>query len=298
MISAIIVAYNEEERIEELIAALRAIKDRLAEKCFEQLIYVINDGSTDRTQELAEEAGADRVLRHRRNMGLGAAVRTGLAAARSDKADVVVKLDADLQHDPNDILAMVEPILRDEADVVYGSRFERIEYRMPLVRRMGNIVFTWLMRWLTDWPLRDSQPGIFAVNRTYLEVVQLRGDYNYTQQILLDAYHKGMRFAHVPVTFRKRLTGASFVSLTYPAKVLPQIIMVIVGVKPLKIFGTIGFFFIIIGFSVFCYEVMGWIFGDASKPVRSVNLVLGSSLFGLQTLFFGILAQLVVELKR
>ena len=69
ILTIIVPAYNEEERIEELIVALRAIKDRLAEKSFEQLVYVINDGSTDRTEELAEEAGADRVLRPSRPCG-------------------------------------------------------------------------------------------------------------------------------------------------------------------------------------------------------------------------------------
>ena len=98
---------------------------------------------------------------------------------------------------------------------------------MPVIRKMGNKVFTKLMSVLNKWPLKDSQPGIFAVNRDYLDVFNLPGSYNYTQQILLDAYHQGMRFAHVPVTFRKRTTGESFVSMRYPFKVLPQLLIII-----------------------------------------------------------------------
>src|SRR5690606_15584467 len=107
----------------------------------------------------------------------------------------------------------------------------RITYKMPFVRRVGNWVFTRLMAWLTGWPLKDSQPGIFAVDRSYLECFYMPGDYNYTQQILLDAYHKGLRFQHADVTFRSRVSGKSFVSFRYPFKVLPQILMVLVGVK-------------------------------------------------------------------
>lgn len=169
---------------------------------------------------------------------------------------------------------------------------------MPLVRRLGNRVFTGLMRWLTGWPLRDSQPGILALHRSYLAVFNLPGDYNYTQQILLDAYLKGMRFAHVAVSFTQRRHGKSFVSLKYPMKVLPQILMVLCAVRPLKIFAPIGLLFLFIGGSVFTWQFANWILGMSEKPVENVNLVLGSLLFGLQTLFFGILAQLIVITRR
>jgi glycosyltransferase involved in cell wall biosynthesis len=238
------------------------------------------------------------VLRHKVNRGLGAAIRTGLLAARKDGADVVVKFDADLQHDPGDIESIVAPILRDEADVVYGDRFERIEYRMPFVRRVGNVVFTGLMRFLTGWPLRDSQPGIFAINRDYLEVFDIPGDYNYTQQILLDSYHKGMRFAHVPVSFRKRLTGSSFVSYKYPFKVMYQILMVIIGVHPMRIFSTMGFLFLLASAVIFGAELAMFFLGKLPKPVVHVNIVLGLMFFGVQTLFFGFLAELIIKVNR
>ena len=120
---------------------------------------------------------------------------------------------------------------------------------MPLVHRAGNFIFTRLMAWLTGWKVKDSQPGILAVNRAYLANFYMPGDYNYTQQILLDGYHKGLRFAHVSVAFRKRVTGRSFVSFKYPFKVLPQIVMVLIGVKPLRVFGPIGLFFVLLAMS-------------------------------------------------
>lgn len=295
----IVPAYNEEEGIGRTV---RSVREAVVASCgtwLEDLrIYVIDDGSDDLTGPLAKEAGADRVLRHRVNIGLGAAVRTGLAAARSDGADMVVKFDADLQHDPNDICELLEPLLQDEADLVYGNRFPRIEYKMPFVRRVGNKAFTGLMRYLTKWPLEDSQPGIFAANRAYLEVFSVPGDYNYTQQVLLDAYHKGMRFAHVPVTFRERTVGRSFVSLTYPLKVLPQILLVLVGVRPLRVFGGIGLLFLLLGGAVFIWDFTRWMSGIYPDPAEHVNLILGSSLFGLQSVFFGILAHLVIHQGR
>lgn len=294
----IVPAFNEEGRIGETVQALRRVGEAMAGAGQILSVCVIDDGSTDDTAALARQAGAERVLSHGVNQGLGAAVRTGLAAARGDGADIVVKFDADLQHAPGDIPSLLEPILNDDADVVYGNRFEKIEYRMPFVRRVGNVVLTALMRWLTGWPLKDAQPGIFAVNRAYLEVFYLPGDYNYTQQILLDAFHKGMRFAQVPVRFRERVTGRSFISLKYPFKVLPQILMVLVAVKPMRVFVPAGLLFLAGAGAIFSVELVLWLLGQTAKPVEHVNAVLGLSFFGLQTVFFGVLAELIVQLRR
>jgi glycosyltransferase involved in cell wall biosynthesis len=291
-------AYNEGQTIEKTISTLREGTVDLAKSGFEVRIYVVDDGSKDETGVKARAAGADRVLRHQVNRGLGAAVRTGLAAARDDGADIAVKFDADLQHDPADIPAMIEPILQDVAEVVYGDRFGRIEYRMPFVRRTGNFVFTRLMSMMTGWKLRDSQPGILAVSRAYLTNFYLPGDYNYTQQILLDAYHKGLRFAQVPVSFRKRTTGRSFVSFKYPFKVLPQLIMVLVGVRPLRVFGPIGLLFFFLGLGISGVEMVQWLMGETDKPVVHVNIAMGSILFGIQALFFGLIADLIVKQNR
>lgn len=295
----VVPAFNEAERIAQTVAALKESLKKIENASCS--IFVVDDGCIDETRSIAQAAGADRVLSHKANRGLGAAVRTGLTAARNAGADVCVKFDADLQHDPDDIVALIQPIAEDSADIVYGNRFARIEYKMPLVRSIGNRVFRQLMRWLTGWPLKDSQPGIFAVARSYLEIFSLPGDYNYTQQILLDAYLKGLRFEHVDVAFRPRTTGKSFISLKYPFKVLPQILMVLVAVRPLRVFVPLGLFFLLVGAAVFGVELLQWVFapeGTYDKPVRSVNLVLGTGLFGLQTLFFGCLAELIVFTRR
>jgi glycosyltransferase involved in cell wall biosynthesis len=291
-------AYNEQEKITETIERLKAVGDDVRNTGFELFIYVVDDGSTDKTASLAEQAGADRVIKHKINIGLGAAVRSGLTAAKKNSADIVVKFDADLQHEPKDIISLIEPIVNDEADIVYGNRLERIEYSMPMVRKTGNKVFTKLMSMLTGWPVKDSQPGIFAANRDYLAVFNIPGDYNYTQQILLDAYHQGMRFAHVPVTFRQRTTGKSFVSMKYPLKVIPQLILVIISVKPMKIFLPAGLFFLFAAAGIFSIELVLWFLGKTIKPVIHVNAVLGLAFFGLQTFFFGLLAELIVRTRR
>lgn len=292
----VVPAYNEHLTIADTIVGIRSVSARLGEMGVDLSIYVVDDGSVDKTGDLARQAGADRVLVHKVNQGLGAAVRTGLREARDAGFDIAVKFDADRQHDPHQIADLIKPILDDEADLVYGDR--QVAYKMPLIRRAGNIVFSRLMRWLTGWPLNDSQPGVFAASRDYLKVFSIGGDYNYTQQVLLDAYHKGMRFTHVPVIFNKRHTGSSFVSLKYPTKVIPYIIYTIAAVKPMKVFFPIGATFFIFGLALFTWQFAEWLFGYSDRPVQQVNLVLGSILFGLQTIFFGVLAQLIVQTRK
>lgn len=294
-LAILIPAYNEHASIQATIAGVRSIEDTLAAMGVALSVMVVDDGSKDDTRQLAEDAGADLIVRHKINRGLGAAVRTGVNRARDEGFDILLKMDADLQHDPADIPTMIQPILDDDAEIVYGHRFSRISYRMPLIRRWGNATFCALMRWLTGWPLKDSQPGIIAMSREYLRVALLPGSYNYTQQVLLDGYHKGMRFAQVDVAFRERKTGKSFISLRYPAKVLGQILWLLVSLKPLQVFAPIGLLFLLLGVGIFGWQVTEWLTGQSSRPVQNVNLVMGSALFGLQTIFFGVLAQLVVQ---
>ena len=291
----IIPALNEEKSIGQVVEEVRRCTDCLAAMGLALRICVINDGSSDDTASVAARAGADHILVHKRNQGLGAAVRSGLRYGQDQGVGLVVKLDADGQHDPADIPDLIAPILADQADVVYGNRFLRMTYRMPFIRRVGNVVFRWLMRWLTSWEIKDSQPGILAVNNSYLKVFFLPGDYNYTQQILIDAYHKGMRFDQVPVRFKQREAGSSFVSLKYPFEVLPQILMTLVMVRPLRVFLPMAALFLAAALGVFGVEFTLWLLGRAAKPVEHVNLTLGLAIFGLNTGYFGLLAEIVVR---
>ena len=295
-IVVVIPALDEASTITATISRLREQASTLTGAALR--IVVVDDESTDGTEEIAGAAGADLVIRQPSNLGLGAAVRTGLKSARDAGADAVVKIDADGQHEPSDLARLVKPVLDGDADLVYGDRFAGIEYRMPIVRRLGNRTFTWLMRRLTGWPLRDSQPGIFAASASFLTGFRLPGDYNYTQQILLDAHHRGMRFMHVPVTFRERTSGRSFVSFRYPFKVARQILLLLVSLNPLGVFVPIGLVFMAIGTGIAIIDIVDFLRTGTGDVIRRPFGVLGFGLFGLQTVFFGLLGHLVINVRR
>ena len=291
----IVPAYNEENTIAKTIEGIKAATQINNQTQGTFKICVIDDGSSDNTAKILQTLDIDYIITHKHNLGLGAAVRSGLHAARRYGADIAVKFDADLQHNPLDILKIIQPIIAATAEIVYGNRFNTISYKMPFIRNIGNKVFTAMMRLLTGWPLKDSQPGIFAVSKQYIDVFRLPGNYNYTQQVLLDAYHKGMRFDHVDVTFDERTKGHSFISLKYPFKVLPQLFWVLAGVAPMRIFVPLGLCFLIPAICVFVWQLTQFFMGLATSPVENVNFVMGTGLFGMQCIFFGVLAQLIIE---
>ena len=183
---------------------------------------VVDDGSTDATAAIARGRGAT-VVAHPRNAGLGAAVRTGLRAAVASGAVAVAYLDADLEYAPEDIPKLVEPVLSGRADYVLGSRFRGGVRGMRLYRRVGNYAFTALLVLLTRTKMTDGQTGMRAFSREAAGRAEIVHDYNYAQVLTLDLLLKGFRLEEVPIRYRVRQHGESFIRWSYPAKVLPAI---------------------------------------------------------------------------
>jgi glycosyltransferase involved in cell wall biosynthesis len=218
VLAVVIPAKDEGENIGPLLERV----GRVRVPDHETRVIVVDDGSSDGTGELARERGAV-VVRHEVNRGLGAAVRTGLRKAVEVGASTVAYLDADLEYAPEDIPALVEPVLAGRADYVLGSRFLRGVEGMKLYRRVGNALFTALVRSLTGARITDGQTGMRAFSRHAAETAEIVHDYNYAQVLTLDLLGKGFRLEEVPIRYRVRERGTSFVSWRYPFKVLPAI---------------------------------------------------------------------------
>jgi len=183
---------------------------------------VVDDGSTDGTAAIARGRGAA-VVAHPENRGLGAAVRTGLRAAVRSGAVAVAYLDADLEYDPGDIPRILEPVLSGRADYVLGSRFRGGVRGMRLYRRVGNYAFTALLVLLTGVAITDGQTGMRAFSREAADRAEIVHDYNYAQVLTLDLLRKNFRLEEVPIGYKVRQHGESFIRWSYPAKVLPAI---------------------------------------------------------------------------
>ncbi len=211
-------ALDEGPRVAEVIArAPSEVRGRPV------TVLVVDDGSTDDTVARARAAGAE-VVQHDRNRGLGAAVRTGFAWADEHGAAATAFCDADGEYDPAELETLVAPVLDGEADYVAGSRFAGdIEWMRPH-RRFGNQVLTRWVRFTVRQPVTDGQTGYRAFSPAAVRAAEIPHDYNYAQVLTIDLVARGFRYHEVPISYRFRESGDSFVRLgRYLRRVLPTV---------------------------------------------------------------------------
>jgi glycosyltransferase involved in cell wall biosynthesis len=214
-------AHNEEQSIAEVIRKV----PRTFHPNVKVEILVINDGSSDRTVEVALEAGADHIFTFEKNRGLGSAVRKGLEWCVQNGADIGVMIDADNEYPAEQIPDLVNPILAGEADYVMGSRFLGSIDGMKWNRRLGNYCFTFLQSLLLGRWIHDGQSGMRAFSKMAMEHAEIIHDYNYAQVVTLNLIRKGFRMTEVPIRYQVRSTGQSFIKFkSYMTSVLPAIV--------------------------------------------------------------------------
>ena len=173
-------SYNEEKNIGKVIQSIpRKIKGISKVE-----VLVTDDGSTDKTAEMAGKAGADYVIRHKHNQGLGKNFKDGIEHCLKYGADIIVNIDADGQFDSNDIPNLVQPILDEEADVVTCSRFlnPKLTKNMPWIKKWGNKRYTFLVNRITGKKFTDTQCGFRAYSREAALKLNLQGTFTYTQE--------------------------------------------------------------------------------------------------------------------
>jgi len=211
-------AFNEEEAVADCIRRVPENVCGLPVECL-----VIDDGSADRTAEIAQTAGAE-VISLEQNQGLGAAVRVGLSEGVRRKASAVVFADADGEYPPEELHNLVEPILAGRADYVVGSRFlGDIEFMRPH-RRFGNLVLTRILSLVARRKISDGQSGYRGFSPRAAKAAEVIHDFNYAQVITLDLLAKGYIYLEVPISYHFRTTGESFIKLfPYLRKVVPAV---------------------------------------------------------------------------
>lgn len=187
---AVLPAYNEAGHVGKVVHAVRPFVDA---------VVVVDDGSRDTTSQEARAAGAI-VLRHLVNRGAGGSTMTGLKAAARLGAEIVVTLDADGQHLPEEISKVIAPIERGEADFVIGSRLLQPK-GMPHSRLLANRVADLCLRVLFGVQVCDSQSGFRAYSRLVIENIDVRTSrFETISEIVVEVARRKFRVAHVPIT--------------------------------------------------------------------------------------------------
>lgn len=202
-IGVVIPAYNEADNIGYVLDQIPA------EVCgLPTAVLVVDDGSRDGTEDVAEAHGAV-VARHVVNRGGGAALRTGYRLMVDSEAAIVVTLDADGQHLPSEMPNLVRPVLEGEADVAHGSRVLGHAEQNHFARELGIVFFNRLVSFITRTHVTDCSNGYRAVRTSVLPQLVLKQEQFHTSEFLIEAIKRGIPAVEVPVTVEQRLHGHS-----------------------------------------------------------------------------------------
>jgi glycosyltransferase involved in cell wall biosynthesis len=243
-ISVIIPAYNEAGTIGTLVSSIRSLYP-------EADIIVINDGSSDNTADVAKAAGAE-VFSHPYNIGNGAAVKSGIRVA---DGDILVFMDSDGQHDPEDIANLLEYM--PEFDMVVGAR--SMGDQASLWRALGNKAYSWFASYVAKFPIKDLTSGFRAVKSNIAKsfVYLLPNTYSYPATITLGVLRSGMSVKYVPIKMRKRKTGKSNIKLIQDGVRFFMIITRICTLySPMRVFLPVSFTMFLLGVTNYIYTYL------------------------------------------
>ena len=283
--------FNEEAHLAETLAALpRSVPG------FDTVeTLVIDDGSIDRTTEVARTAGATYLLHFPVNLGLARAFSAGLDAALKLGADVIVNTDADNQYRGADVARLVEPILAGQADMVIGDRApHRVAHFGPM-KRLLQRVGSWVVRQLSGTTVPDAASGFRAFSRRAALRLNVFTKFTYTLETIIQAGKKHIPIAHVPSrTNPERRPSRLFGHIsTYLKHSMATLVRIYALYEPLKVFWRLGMAAIAAGVLVGLRFVVDYLSGQGRGHVQSLILAAVLVIVGYQTLLIGLVADLI-----
>lgn len=242
-IVACLPAFNEEKSIAKTILKTSKYVDE---------VIVVDDGSTDYTSQIASQLGA-KVIRHERNLGKGAALKSAFDFAFAMHPNVVVTIDADDQHDPDEIPRLVEPILTGKADVVNGSRVLGGQ-GIPRYRRLGNRALNTMTNLASKLQVTDSQSGYRAYSGEALQSLEITEfGFGVDSQLLIEASSHGMRVVEVPVGVKYDENSSTDNPVKHGLGVMVAVVRTVAEKSPLLYLGVPATAFGIVGLGLMFY---------------------------------------------
>jgi glycosyltransferase involved in cell wall biosynthesis len=238
VLSVVIPAYNEENGIAEIASRVLSVGPDLKKVGVDQLeLLVVDDGSKDRTAEVASKISGVNLIRHPRNKGYGAALKTGFSKARGE---LIGFLDADGTYPPEYFPQLCLAALNG-ADLVIGSRMAGADSQMPLTRRIGNFFFATLLTLLGRQKVTDSASGMRVFKREILEqIYPLPDGLNLTPVMSTRALHEGIKIREVPIPYSERV-GRSKLSVVRDGRIfLQSMVWTALSYNPVRILGLLG----------------------------------------------------------
>jgi glycosyltransferase involved in cell wall biosynthesis len=291
-LSVIFPAYNEEKGIVDVI--LRT-KDVLKKMKISSEIIVVDDGSRDQTAALAQGQKVV-VLSHKRNKGYGAALLTGFVAANGE---IVCCLDADGTYPPEEIPKLLHYFETRDLDMISGARLLGKCKGMPFIRKVGNIILSWIASLLLGRKIHDLASGMRLLKKkTLMDLLPLSNELDFTVRMMLKAAAKRMRFKEVAIRYDER-SGASKLQVSKHGKMFFQSILYVTrDYRPLRLFLPVSFIFIFIAVLNAGQLLIRRILGELTTSLTNGLVITGGLLLlGIHIFIFGILADMIASLK-
>ncbi len=290
--------YNEEGTLPVTLADLPRNIDGI--DCIETL--VIDDGSTDRTSEVAKRAGVQHVVRFTNNQGLARAFAAGLDASLRLGADVIVNTDADHQYRGEDIARLIEPVLHGRADIVIGARDIRSIEHFSWVKKILQRIGSSFVRTVSRTTVPDTTSGFRAYSREAAMRINVVSDFTYTLETIIQAGTSGMAIDHVPVQTNPQLRESHLFSSLgeYLARSVVTIIRIYTMYKPLKVFTWIGGTVFSVG-ALLVVRFLYYYFVFSHQPtghIQSLIIAAICMVIGFQIFMFGLLADLTAKNRK
>ena len=293
----IIPAYNEAKSIAEVIHSIpRSIKGISKVE-----VLVLSDGSTDGTEEVARQAGADHVVRNKKNLGLAKTFDKALQTAVKLGADIIVNTDADNQYDQAEIPLLLQPIFDGEADMVMGDRqVDTLDWMVP-AKQYGNRMGSWLVRKVSGVDFKDASSGFRAFTRECAQSFTLLAAHTYTHETILQAGQKNLAVKEVPITFRRRTEGQSRLISNVFSHVKKSLATISRSILMYNAFGVllrIGSVMMLLGIILGGRFVFFYLEGTGTGHVQSLILSSMLIILGCNTIFLGVIADLISHNRK
>ncbi len=288
--------YNEEKTIAVTLADLPRHIDGIDE--IEYLI--IDDGSSDRTVEVAKSLGVQHFVRFTGNKGLAKGFMAGLDGALRAGADIIVNTDADNQYCGEDIEKLVRPILDGKADIVIGERpIDETEHFSPLKKKMQHLG-SWTVRVASKTKIADAPSGFRAFSREAALRVNVTNPYTYTLETIIQAGHNRTIMESVKIRTNPELRKSRLIHsmIGYIKRSMVTILRSFMMYKPLSFFGIIGGICIIAGLALGIRFLVYLGMGDGSGHVQSLILTAILLLMGFMTVVIGLQADIIAANRK
>lgn len=259
-------------------------------------ILLINDGSVDKTVEIAKKAGVNYIVNFSKTQGLARAFQAGLDACLKLGADIIVNTDADNQYEGSDIKKLVGPILKGEADIVVGDRVIKDLKHFSPIKRFLQLTGSWVVRNLSGTDVPDATSGFRAYSRKAALKLNIVSEFTYTLETIIQAGKKRMTIAHVPIKAYKVERQSRLFKSTYNyiKRSGISLLRIYTMYEPLKVFFYIGLFLASAGALLFFRFLWFYFFtSEGSGHVQSLLIGIALLIVGVQIFLIGLVSDLI-----